>query len=246
MRGLPVRVLLLFVTLLGAASAGATDPREVLEKADRARGKVPGLVWTVKMSTAEGGDGREETLEVQARNEDVLATFAAPPRVKGQKILMVGRNMWFLKPGLSKPVPISPRQKLMGQAANGDIASTNYSGDYDAVLKGEEAVEGEACHVLDLTAKNKNVTYDRIVYWVSKQRLVGVRADFYTVSVKKFKSADFEYRNSIRHQGEKIPFVSRMVIRDALQAQKVTTLEYSEIAVKAIPDATFNLNLLMK
>lgn len=243
-----IATLLCLFLAAGATGAGASalSPRQVLEKADRARGKLPGLVWTVKMTSVERGEEREQTLEVKARNEDVLATFTAPPRVKGQKLLMVGRNMWFIKPGVSKPVPISPRQKLMGQAANGDIASTNYSGDYEGVFVGDEAVNGEDCYVLDLTARNKNVTYDRIKYWVSKSRLVGVKAEFYTVSGKLFKTAEFEYENRIRYQGEEIPFVSRMVIRDAIRPQEVTTLEYSDITVKELPDSTFNLNLLVR
>jgi hypothetical protein len=242
-----MQILIALLCLLAPAiaSAGVT-PGEVLQKADRARGNVPGLVWEVEMTATDGGGQRKEVLEVQARNEDVLAIFQKPPRVKGQKLLMVGRNMWFIKPGVSKPVPISPRQKLMGQAANGDIASTNYSGDYEAIVKGEEAIEGEPCFLLDLTAKNKNVTYDRIVYWVSKRRLVGMKADFYTVSGKKFKSATFEYSNTIDYQGEKIPFVSMMVIQDAIRPLEVTTLQYSNIAVKPIPDSAFNLNLLMR
>ncbi|GAB4278570.1 MAG: outer membrane lipoprotein-sorting protein [Deferrisomatales bacterium] len=239
-------VLVLALSFPASAFSAPPSPREVLERADRARGNLPGLVWTVQMTSVERGREREQTLEVKARNEDALAVFTAPPRVKGQKVLMVGRNMWFIKPGVSKPVPISPRQKLMGQAANGDIASTNYSGDYEGVFTGEETVDGEPCYVLDLTATDKNVTYDRIVYWVSKERFVGLKADFYTVSGKRFKTATFDYGNRIRYRGEEVPFVSRMVIRDAVNPKEVTTLEYSEIQVRDLPDATFNLNLLMR
>lgn len=228
------------------AAAGALTPRDILDRADRARGNVPGLVWRVTLTSTGEGEERAQTLEVKARGEDVLATFLAPPRIKGQKVLMAGRNMWFVKPGLSRPVPISPRQKLMGEAANGDLASTNYAGDYDGTIRGEEGVEGEPCYVFDLTARAKNVTYDRIVYWVSKSRLVGVKADFYTVSGKRFKSAEFRYGHGIVFEGERIPFVNRMVIRDALRPEAVTTLEYADIEVKSLPDATFNLNLLMR
>lgn len=237
---------LLLSLILASTAFAAPTPREVLDRSDRSRGKVQGLVWTVEMTSVEDGDQKKETLEVKARNEDALVTFLEPPRVKGQKLLFAGRNMWFLKPGVSKPVPISPRQKLMGQAANGDIASTNYSGDYEGVFKGEESIGGEACYVLDLTARNKNVTYDRIVYWVSKERVVGVKADFYTVSGKKFKSATFEYRNHLSLKGEKVPFVSKMVISDALRPEEVTTLAYSAVTVKDLPDSTFNLNLLLR
>jgi outer membrane lipoprotein-sorting protein len=170
--------------------------------------------------------------------------FIAPAKVKGQKILSVGRNMWFVQPGLQKPVPISPRQRLTGQAANGDIASTDYAGDYLPALTAQETVDGEVCYVLDLHAKSKSATYDRIVYWVSKPRLVGVKADFYTVSGKKLKSARLEYRNSVEYQGHRIAFVSRMTISDALNPTNVTVMDYAGVKAARIPADEFNINLL--
>lgn len=234
--------------LLACASAAFAGPStaEILEKSDRARGKVPGLVWTVKLTDNQAGEAREEVLEVKARGTDALATHQLPPRIKGQKLLIVGRNMWFIKPGVSKAVPISPRQKLMGKAANGDIASTNYAGDYDASFAGEETLGKDPCYVLDLTAKTKNLTYDRIKYWVSKTSGLGMRADFYTVSGKKFKTALFEYANSVTINGAKIPFVSRMTIEDEIKPGESTVLEYSQVEVKTLPDSTFDLNLLLR
>lgn len=238
--------LLTFLTAGALAAASAPTPREVLDVSDRARGKLPGVVWTVGMASVEQGKETRQVLEVKASGDNALAQILEPLRSKGQLFLFVGRNMWFIKPGVSKPVPISPRQKMMGQAANGDIASTNYAGDYEGVFLADETVGGEPCHVLDLTARNKNVTYDRIVYWISKKRVVGVKADFYTVSGKKLKSATFDYGNTVTHEGEKMPFISKMVITDSVRPEDVTTLEYSKITVKPLPDSTFNLNLLAR
>lgn len=248
---MPVRSLaasVLFGLACATVSAHAATPtsKDVLDASDRARGKLPGVIWTVAMTSLEDGKETKQEMEVKAAGENALATVREPLRSKGQMMLFAGRNMWFIKPGLSKPVPISPRQKMMGQAANGDIASTNYSGDYSAQFEPEEAINGEPCYVLNLTATNKNVTYDKIKYWVAKQRLVGVKADFFTVSGKKIKSALFEYKNSVSHKGEKIQFVSKMVISDAVNADDVTTLEYSDITVKALPESTFNLNVLLR
>ena len=44
-------------------------------------------------------------------------------------------------------------------------------------------------------------------------------------------------------QGRTVPFVSRMVISDALTDAK-TTLEYSRIVVKAVPASTFDVSHL--
>ena len=134
----------------------------------------------------------------------------------------------------------------MGGAANGDIASTNYAGDYDVEKMSQEVVDGENCYCLDLKAADNKATYDRIRYWVSTDRLVGVKADFFTVSGKLFKSARFEYNNRTTIDGKSREFISRMVITSALIKNDVTTMDYGHVVIGAIPDSVFNLNLLTR
>jgi hypothetical protein len=237
---------LLFMGIIHPAQAADISAKEILEHADRARGNVQGIEWIIHLESIEKDRHQERTLRVRARDNNSYAEYMTPAKVKGQKILMKDRNMWFVKPGLSKPVPLSPRQKLMGGAANGDIASTNYAGDYMAESISEDTAGKEPCYVLDLKATNKKVTYDRIRYWVSKKRRVGVKAEFFTISGKHFKSADFEYDNRITVQGVKRPFVSKMIITDAVIKGNVTTMTYEKVTLKKIPDSAFNLNLLMR
>ena len=232
---------------VGNVHAEGPSVTEILKHADRARGNLDGIIWDITITTVEEGSKETRGLTVKVKKDNTLARYTSPPAMNDRMVLMVDRNMWFIRSGLSKPVSISPRQKLLGDAANGDIASTNYSEDYNAVMAGEETAGGEPCYVLELKAANKNVTYDRIKYWVSKQRLVGVKAEFYTISGKLFKAAGFKYDNLIAlNSGEEIPFVSELIIRDAIRKDKVTTLTYSNIKVQAIPDSTFNLNLLVR
>ncbi len=237
---------LFFVSFFVPLSHAAMNPEEILRKADEARGNMEGVEWEIDIKSIEGGREQSRTLRVSARSFNSLAEFLAPANVKGQKMLMIDRNMWFVKPGLSKAVPISPRQKLLGGAANGDIASTNYAGDYRIVHAADDTINGEACHLFDLNAVDKKVTYDRIKYWISKERLVGVKAEFYTVSGKMFKTAMFEYENSITVDGALRPFISRMVITNAIVKEDVTTMNFLKVSFKKIPDAMFNLNLLLK
>ena len=239
---------LFFIPGLLAPVAGASEitPGQILERADEARGNVEGIEWEILIDSNEKGRKQRRTLRVKARDFNSLAEFIAPAKVRGQKLLMIDRNMWFIKPGLRKPVPISPRQKLLGGASNGDIASTNYAGDYEVTKASMDLSNGEPCHLFDLRATSKKATYDRIMYWISEKRLVGVKADFYTVSGKRFKSAAFEYGNSIIVQGQPRPFVSRMIITNALIKNDVTVMTYKEPAVGNIPDSTFNLNLLVR
>ena len=232
--------------LYGAPAQADPIPQEILKKADQARGNVGGVEWEIEIQSVEEGRQQQRTLKVAARDFNSLAEFVEPAKVKGQKILMIDRNMWFLKPGLSKAVPISPRQKLMGGAAYGDIASTNYAGDYQVSRFAEDQADNQPCYLFDLKAIDKKVTYDRIKYWISKKHLVGVKAEFYTVSGKLFKTAEFKYANSITVDGQTYAFISQMIITDAVIKEDITTMVYRKAVVKKIPDSVFNLNLLLK
>ena len=232
------------VGLLGMSSfaMAAPDAHSILKDSDQARGGgLPGIVWEIKLQSRDGERTDEpQRILVKAVDDSSVAETLEPVRFKGSKVVQVERNMWMTRPGLSKPIPISPRQRMSGQASNGDIAATNYAGDYEALLGETENVEGDPCYVLDLTAKHKRATYDKIRYWVSVKRVVGIKAEFYSVSGKLLKTARFEYGNTIEHEGKRIPFISKMTIRDAL-IDAETVMEFGTVKVKKIAASEFDL-----
>ena len=235
---------LLVATLLclSQSSWAAPDAQSILKDSDQARGGgLPGIVWEIRLASRDGDKVDEpQRLIVKATDNSSVAEVQEPARSKGTKLLQVERNMWLTRPGLSKPIPISPRQRMSGQAANGDIAATNYAGDYVAQMNGNEAVDGEACSVLELAAKHKRTTYDSIRYWVSVKRGVALKAEFYSLSGKLLKSARFEYENTIEHDGRRIPFVSKMTIRDAL-IDAETTMQFGAVKVSRVAASEFDL-----
>src|SRR5918994_2496082 len=235
--------LLLAAWLFHTPWAMANDTHEMLRKADQSRGNLEGITWTVIAA-----DKRSEsmTFDVKARGFDFLGENVAPPRDRGNKVLMVNGNMWFHKPGLSKPVPISQRQRLMGNVAYGDIAATNYADDYEAAPLPDEAVNGELCYVFDLKSKDSKTPYDRIKYWISKERIVGVQAEYLTVSGKKVKSAIMESANTVRIDGQVRPFISKITIYDELLSQNVSTLTLTKPTFRKLPSYVFDVNLLAK
>lgn len=243
---LMIGISLVLAFVFGKNQARAEEtPREILQRADEARGHFNGVTWKVTIFSIEGERQQEKTLEVKARGYNFIASLLSPPSVKGQRLLMVENHMWFMKPGTKKPVPISPRQRLVGGAAIGDIAATRYAVGYEALFLPVETVEGEACYVFDLKANHKKATYDRIKYWISKERGVGVKAQYFTVSNKMVKAATFEHKNQIHINERPIPFISRMVITDAIIQNHVTTLTFSDPTLVDLPDSTFDLDLLM-
>jgi outer membrane lipoprotein-sorting protein len=241
--------LLLSPLLLGPAGAAGSVPSNeaILKAADEARGNVSGLAWEVTIDSNDNERANDTLVyDIKVRSFNVAGISLAPAKYRGNKFLMLNTSMWFYKPGLSKPVPISQRQKLMGEAAYGDIASTNYAENYLATRLPDQLVNGEPCYVFDLKAKEDKLTYDRITYWVSKQRQIGLKADYYTVSGKKFKSASMDYANSVKLDGQPRPFLSRITLRGELMNGAVTFLNLRNPHIEPIPDYVFDLNLFMR
>ena len=230
------------------ALAQAPTALELLQSADRARGGLgQGITWTVTSDATEDGERTSRTFLVKARGNDALVEALAPARYKGELMLFNDRTIWFVKPGLKKPVSISARQRLTGLAANGDIASTNYARDYDGTVVGEETVDGEPTWKLELKAKAKNVTYDRIRSWISKKRRLGVKAEFLTVGGEVFKAASFEYGNRLKSaDGPEFDFISKMTIRDAGGSGAVTVLSYAQPRAETHPASIFNINNVVR
>ncbi len=236
--------------MIGSPSLAAEPSAdELLKASDRARGSAAvtdGLTWEVTVDSDDGSTKNSVTYALKVKGADALAEAMAPPRNKGETMLFNDRNIWFFKPGLKKPVAISPRQKLMGQAANGDIASTNYARDYDGTLIGTEKVQGQDAWKLELKAKAKNVTYDRIRYWIGKKDRLGIKAEFLTVSGDVFKRATYEYKNKLDTDGKSMPFVSKVVITDAVNVKSKTDLIYKSPKPAKHADAVFNVNNLVR
>jgi hypothetical protein len=241
---------LLLPTLAGAPPAQASvEPSNeaILRAADEARGSVDGLAWEVTVESTEN-ERVNDTLvyDLKVRAFNVAGTSLAPPKYRGNKILILNTNMWFYKPGLSKAVPVSMRQKLMGEAAYGDIASTNYAEHYNATRLPDALVDGVDCYVFDLKARDPKVTYDRITYWVAKQRQLGIKADYFTVSGKRFKSAVMDYDNTVNVKGRQRPFLSRITLHGELMNGGLTYLRLQSPHLEPVPDYVFDLNLFMR
>lgn len=234
-----------FVFHPGEAVSDLT-PQDILFQADKKRGNKEGIELEINIDSMDRGRRQKRTLRVKSREHNALVQYISPAKMKGTRILRLGRNMWIAKPGLKKPFAISSRQTLVGQASNGDISSTDYAGDYEAISVSEVMIGSEPCYLMDLKAVHREVTYDKIRYWVSKDKLRAVKAEFFTVSGRMFKTATFEYENTIIIQDQPSAFLSRTVIKDAIIKNNVTTLNYSKVKFKKHPDSVFNINLLMR
>jgi outer membrane lipoprotein-sorting protein len=238
MRTYLLLMLIAFLITCVAVSRAATpvDAEAVLKRADSYRNGWPSYVMHVKITSFESGRADEEKLyEVSQKGTEKTYVEFLSPREKGQHLLMLGDDMWVYLPDTSRPVRITPLERLSGDASNGDVARTNYAADYTPVYLRTEKVGAEECYVLNLTAKRKGATYQQIVFWVRVEDSRPVKAEYHLTSGKLIKSATFDEFSAI---GGRVQ-LRKMTLFDEIRHNSHSVLDYSGIAQRELPDKLF-------
>lgn len=216
--------------------AGAVDD-PVLAAAEKARGILTGstgVEWVVSVKS-EGSDGtRTAKFRTVSQAGRVFAEVIEPAEAAGRRyVAEADGKMWFWKPGLSRPVSVSKRQRLSGDAAIGDLASTSYVDGYAIAAREPGEVDGEAATVYTLRANSLGDTYKTIKYWVTRGANLGLKAEFYAQSGTLLRSATFSYGNAAGGA----PFLSRMVVRES---GRTVTLTFTDVTIGQFPETLFD------
>jgi len=219
-----------------AESPTIPDAEAILKRADTYRNGWPSYVLHVKITNYESDRADEEKLyEVSQKGTEKTYVEFLSPREKGQHLLMLGDDMWVYLPDTSRPVRITPLERLSGDASNGDVTRTNYAADYSPTYLRTEKAGGEDCYVLSLTANRKGATYQQILFWVRIQDSRPVKAEFHLTSGKLIKSATFDEFATVSGHSQ----LRRMTLYDEIRHNSRSVLEYSGIAPRDFPDKLF-------
>lgn len=174
-----------------------------------------------------------------------LVRILEPARDANKLLLKNGNEIWLFDPASKASVRVSAQQRMLGQAANGDVVTVDLSNDYNASLVGSEEVkdaDGNAhtAFLLKLAARNQYVTYHGIEFWVDTTTSRPIKAKFYSQSQRLLKTAF--YRRYEQQLQQMRP--TETVIVDGLNPQWVTVMRYSNYQYRDIPDRWFNRDAL--
>jgi hypothetical protein len=229
-------IVICFIVCITALQAQAGDIAKYLKKADSYRLESDSMQVETEVKLLKSGKLDKERLYTvylkSGRRSLVLMQSAGE---KGQKVLMLGDDFWQIMPQSQRPIRITPMQKLLGDASVGDIATMNWSEDYDGTIAGEADVDGILCLHLSLVAKNKGVSYKRIELFIAKNDSRPVKADLYVASDKLAKQARFTVA-SVKGRQQ----VTAMAIKDQIQTGRETVIGYLSRKVRSVPDEYYN------
>lgn len=174
-----------------------------------------------------------------------LVRFIEPAKDRGKLMLMDRDIIWFFDPGSKSTIRLSPQQRLIGQASNGDVLTVDFSGDYKAKLEKKETISDPAnakrnCYKLELTSKTSSSNYSKIDYWVEEKTFMPVKGKFYSESGQLMKI--------IYYQGvEKVLGVDRpteLLIIDGVNKNFVTKMNLRDYKNEKIPNEWFQKDYL--
>jgi hypothetical protein len=205
------------------------SPMEILTKADEVRNPVES--YFLKL-TLENSDGEPWDLEVSSgSNRQCLVRTLKPAREKGRVLLMVDEDMWAYLPNLKRSVRVAMNQKLVGQAANGDITRTRWAGDYNAIIEAETDKDWR----LALTANKKGLTYEKIRAWIEKGTFRPIKAECQNLAGRPLKTLTYGKFKDLC--GKVRP--SEVVIADAVRPSDTSTMHLTAMELRKFPDSMF-------
>ena len=186
-----------------------------------------GTTWTYKMRSLKAG------------GDKLRMWFLEPASAKGQEMLRVGDNLWVYMPNLKRALRLATRESFQGgDFSNGDMLRVNYRVDYTAklVVSGDDQL-----WALDLAAKSDEATYTRIKLWMSKDKRLPVRAEYYAASGKLLRSATFGDVKTFH--GVEVP--TRITMRNELATKRFSEMFILDRKINVeVPEQTFVLDSL--
>jgi hypothetical protein len=251
MKNLVIGLLVAVAVSVGARAAEPTA-QDIIAKVDE--GRNPGEGFRVVDHLTEYVDRvPRNTMQIVVFSVQNKAThqynnlvrYVLPERDAGKLVLMNGSNMWFYDPSSKASVRISPQQRLLGQASNGDVATVNLAKDYAAKLLGEETLldadkQNRTCWHLELKAVTDEAVYSKVEYWVEKGTYRQIKGKFYSDSGRLLKIA--YYHKFQPMLGRVVP--TETIVIDSVNQNLVTFMAISDMRAQDVPDSWFQRDFL--
>ena len=244
---------LLPVLLLAARTIAAETARQILDhrKAlDDTTYHWDDRHQKMKLTITGRGGERVRELDLYEKRypgdeQKAIVFFLAPAEVKGTGFLSFTHkgkpaDQWLYLPELKRV------RQITAHTRNESFVGTDLSyhdldlltemvswteDDAASSLRGEEAVDGVTCDVIDLAPRREDIGYKRIVLWLGRNDTVPRRLEFYGYDAAPQKRLD---EREVRPVGA-IPVAHRIDVETPGAGTK-TAIDISEVRLNQKPD----------
>lgn len=231
-------LLIMSLLSIGPLEATPLETLQILEKAEQYRLKNESAVINCEVEVFKAEQLQKTRLYkvFSGTKERSLVVFQSPADA-GQKVLMKGNNFWMFMPKSRRPIRITPMQKLLGDAALGDIATLSWSKQYQVTAQQQT----DSTRHFTLEAKADAASYQKIELTLNSPDSFPISADLYLRSGMLAKTATFT-----RGERDGEPRVVAMTLQDKMKTDNKTVIHYRQIKAMDVPAKLFNPQILIR
>ncbi len=228
--------------LLGSAAGFAADPdvQLILRTIDR-QTNFTDVDFSSLLSVIheDPEDGVDKSVVQQFRRDGqdkFVMLFLEPAVKKGQGYLRIDDNLWFYDPESRKFSHSSMKEQFGGtEAKNSDFGVSRLAEDYDLQSFTEDSLGPHPVYVLELQAKNSEVTYSRRRVWVTRERYLVLKSQDYSETGRLLRTSLYPSYSQVG--GRYVP--ARLIFIDELVQGRKTSLTLSQVSLAPLPDSVF-------
>lgn len=194
-----IKIFLVLILFFSSSFLFAQDAKEIVKKADELM-KSKSSYAEFTMTIEKPDWSRTMKMKVWALEPDyALIYITSPARDKGSVTLKRKNEVWNWLPSAQRVIKIPPSMMLqswMGSDFTNDdlVRQSSIVEDYNHKLIGEEKINGYLCYKIEMIPKPEaGVVWGKILTWISKEKYLQVKADYYdedSYLVKSFIGSD--------------------------------------------------------
>jgi len=241
-------IIIIFLCFIVVSAQSQTlSGDEIIKRADKNK-IFDKIEYNGKMTIKKSDKVRVKTMHVLAEGEDKSFIEFTNSEDKGTKYLKLAGELWIYFPdaeGITKISGHMLRESMMGSDFSYEDVMENEEliKKYTVSVVGSEKVNDIDCYMLELIAKDKNITYAKRKLWIDKEKFVEMKMQLFALSGKLLKEAIMD---NVKKYGDRY-FPAKLIMMNKLVKDSSTTFEMTDINFGVnIPEDTFSKRNLEK
>lgn len=200
-------VLLMTTFIFGQTAQQIVDRADEAFKGNR--------IYSTSSMTVYKSDEAQPVQEIESYTMEkngksyALSIYLAPRRMKGTANLMIDDDLWvrFSSTGRIRKLSSSAKKNSAG-GSDFSYADMGEEGGglaekYSPSLIGEETVDGELCHIIQLDATGRDAAYEKLLVYITKESYRYLKIDYFDRGANIKSMTFYDYRTV---DGKDYPF----------------------------------------
>lgn len=188
------------------------------------------IEYNGKMTIKKGDRVRAKNMHLYAEGSDKAFIEFTNPEDRGTRYLKLKDELWMNFPDAEESVKISGhmlRESMMGSDFSYEdmIENKELIKQYSISVLETETINDRDCYVLELNAKERDVTYAKRKVWVDKERFVVLRSQLFALSGRLLKETNLE---DVKKFGNRY-FPTKLSMENKLTRDSSTTFEMTDV-----------------